>query len=294
MKQKTINLLIIGLFISAVGIIIVYQLVVDSRIVIEDYSIDIDRVGVDKLYLDSVNVLLRNEGNASSKIVKIILSLGKSKIEKTLVGSLDPGEERKLFLPTYPPLEKEIGVEQLKGTITVINSSGRILTEKNITVPIPIVKIGDAGWSQHDMSLTLLEWKESDVAVEGPYWGGGYYTFTAKPEMKFIILIYRFQNNSKRPQSTPYLSEGEIVTDKGYIYKVWHSPSGASSKEYKPRNATTEEINTLTGGSGGYEELMPEKKSAKGRIAFEIPKDETPIEASIKGISALIEYQRTE
>lgn len=171
-----------------------------------------------------------------------------------------------------------------------------IVYERN--VPIPIAKIGntvpDVGRSQHDMSLTLLEWKESDVVVEGPYWEDEYYTFTAKPEMKFIIMIYRFQNNWNRPQSTPYFSEGEIATDKGYFYKVWHSPSGVSSKEYKPRGATAEEINTLTGDSGGYEELMPGKKSAKGRIAFEIPKDETPIGASIKGISALIKYQSSE
>lgn len=173
-----------------------------------------------------------------------------------------------------------------------------VYVKEKRNVPIPIAKIGnvipDVGRSQHDMSLTLLEWKESDVAVDGPYWSSGYYTFTAKPEMKFIILIYRFQNNWKRPQLTPYFSEGEIATDKGYFYKVWHSPSGTSSEEYKPREATAEEINTLTGNSGSREELMPGKKSAKGRVVFEIPKDETPIEASIKGISALIEYQRSE
>lgn len=294
MKQKTVGLLIIGLLVSAVGIMSGCVKEETTSIVVEEY-IDIDHVGIDKLYLDKVDVLVRNEGSASVKIDKIILSLGESKIEDTLVGPLNPGEEKVFSLPTYPPLGKEIGVEHVKGMISVIDSSGKTLAEENIAVPIPIARTGDTipevGWSQHDMSLTLLEWKESNVAVEGPYSGGAYYTFTAKPEMKFIILIYRFQNNWKRLQSTPYLSKGEIVTDNGYIYKLWHSPLGVSSKEYKPRKATTEEINTLMGGSGGYEELLP-KKSVKGRVAFEIPKDQTPIEASIKEVSLLIKYQR--
>ena len=82
--------------------------VTPPKIIIEAYNISIDDVGVDKLYLDSVKVLLRNEGGTSVKINKIVLSLGKSKIEEhPFFESLNPGEKREFSLPTYPPLEKK-------------------------------------------------------------------------------------------------------------------------------------------------------------------------------------------
>lgn len=267
------------------------QQVIESKIVIKGYNIEIDHVGVDKLYLDEVNVLLRNEGSAPIKIDRIILSLGKSKIEDTLVGSLNPGEEKDFSLPTYPPLEKEIGIDEVKGMISVIDSSGKILAEEYITIQIPVARIGDTipeVEGKHNLSLTLRSWKESDIAVDGPY-STGYYTFTAKPGMKFIILIYRFQNNWIRPQDTPYLDAGEIATNKGYIYAIWNPLGGATSEEYKPRKATDDEVKTLVGDSGGYEDLLPEE-STVGCVVFEIPKDETPIEASIVHVPPLIKY----
>lgn len=266
----------------------------ESKIIIKDYNISIDNVDIDKLYLDSVKVLLRNEGNTSAKIDKIVLSSGKSKIEDTSIGSLNSGEEKEFSLPVYHPLEKKIGVEQLKGLINVIDSSGKILAERDIIIPLPIVRIGDtipevgADISKHKLSLTLLSWKESDIAVDGPY-TSGYYTFTAKPGMKFIILIFEVRNNWIRPQETPDLDAGEIATDKGYIYPVWGPPLGVHSEEYKPRKATEEEIKALIGDSGSYEDLLPEE-SAKGCVVFEIREDETPIEASIAHMSPLIKF----
>lgn len=307
MKQKTLYL-IIGLLVLAVVMMSgcieektpsevpkeTPQQVIESKIVIKDYNIEIDHAGVDKLYLDEVNVMLRNEGSAPVKIDKIVLSLGKSKIEDTLVGSLNPGEEKEYSLPTYPPLEKEIGIEQAKGIISTIDSSGKILTEKNITIRIPIARIGatipEVG-GKHNLSLTLLSWKESNIAVNGPYgvFEEEYYTFTAKPGMKFIILTFKFQNNGIRPQETPYLDEGEIATDKGYIYPMWKPVGGISAEEYKPRKATDEEVKTLIGDSGGFEELLPEE-STVGCVVFEIPKDGTPIEVSIIYVPSIIKY----
>lgn len=143
------------------------------------------------------------------------------------------------------------------------------------------VKVGETIPEVADhLSMTLLWWTESNVAVNGPYSSGDYYTFTAKPNMKFVILAYRFQNNGVRPQETPYLDEGEIQTDKGYFYPVWSPPHGANSTEYKPRRATTEEVNSLIGDSGGYEKLLPEE-SVVGAIVFEIPADQSPVEAKI-------------
>lgn len=263
----------------------------ESKIVIGAYNLSIKDVGVDKLYFDKVDVLLRNEGSTLFKIDKIILSSGKSKIEKTHIGSLNPREEKEFTLPTYPPLEKAIGIEPVKGTISVIDSSGEVLAEENITIQIPVARIGDTipeVEGKHNLSLTLLSWEESNIAVDGPY-STGYYTFTAKPGMKFIILIYRFQNNWIRPQETPYLNAGEIATDKGYIYTTWDPPVGIHSEEYKPRKATDDEVKTLIGDSGGYEDLLPEE-SIIGCVVFEIPEDETPIEASIVHVPPLIKF----
>jgi hypothetical protein len=320
MNRKTVGLLIVGLLvlvaamISGCIMVLVVAMIsgsikeeipsippvqplvqpsVELRIVIEAFNISLDNVGVDKLYPDSIKVLLSNEGRASVEIDKVVLSLGKTKIEDTpIFGSLNPGEKMEFSLPTYPPLEKEIGIDEVKGKISVIDTSGKILTEKNITIQIPIARIGDTIQveDKHDLSLTLLSWKESNIAVNGPYAGDEYYTFTAKSGMKFIILIFKFQNNWTRPQETPYLKAGEIATDKGYIYPTWDPPLGVHSEEYKPREATNEEIKTLVGDSGAFEDLLPEE-STVGCVVFEIPKDETPIEANIIYVTPLIRYE---
>ncbi len=171
------------------------------------------------------------------------------------------------------------------------------MAEKNITIPIPIVRIGDTipevgrSIDKHNLSLTLLSSIESGIAVDGPYSGDEYYTFTAKPGMKFVILIFKFQNNWIRVQETPYLNTGEIATNKGYIYNTWDSPFGIHSEEYKPRKSTDEEVKTLIGNSGGYEDLLPEE-STIGCVVFGIPEDEIPIEASIVNVPSLIKYER--
>jgi len=266
--------------------------VAPPKIIIEAYNISIDDVGVDKLYLDSIKVLLRNEGSISVEINKIVLSLGKSKIENAFFESLNPGEKKEFSLPTYAPLEKKIGIDEVKGMISVIDTSGKIIAEENITIRIPIARIGDTirVEGKHNLLLTPLSWKESNIAVDGPYGEDEYYTFTAKPGMKFIILIFKFQNNWIRPQETPYLNAGEIATDKGHIYTVWDPPVGIYSEEYKPRKATDEEVEVLVGDSGAYEDLLP-GKSTVGCVVFEIPKDEIPIEASIVYVPPLIRYE---
>jgi hypothetical protein len=262
-----------------------------SKIVIEASNISVDDMGVDKLYFGSVKVLLKNEGKASAKIDKIVLFSGKSKIEDTLVGSLNPREEKEFSLLTYPPLEKEVGIDEVKGMIRVIDTLGKILAEENVSIQVPVARIGDTipeVEGKHNLSLNLLSWKERDIAVDGPYGlNEKYYTFTAKPGMKFIILVFKFQNNWIRPQETPCLDSGEIGTNEGYIYPVWNPPLGTSSEEYKPRKATDKEIRELIGDSEAYEKLLPEE-SVIGCVVFEIPEDETPIEASIAYVRSII------
>ena len=72
---------------------------------------------------------------------------------------------------------------------------------------------------------------------------------------------------------------------------MWNPPVGVLSEEYNPREATNNEVETLIGDSGGYEELLPEE-STVGRMVFEIPEDETPVEARISGVSYLIKLGR--
>ncbi len=309
MKRKTLSLLIIGVLILAVVIMdgCIEEENSEStsepkpgqlgepKIVIKEYNISIYDVGVDRFYFDSVKVLLRNEGRASAEIEKLLLSSGKSKIDNTLYSeqSLNPGEEKdfKFYLPTYTAVEKEIGADKVKGTISIINTSGGILAEKNITIQVPNVRIGDTITEVEDtnnLSMTLLWWKKSDIAVDGLY-VNGYYTFIAKPNMTFIILAYKFQNNWNREQITPYINQGEIATNKKYIYNRWNPPEGVNSEEYQPRESTEEEVNELIGDSGGYENLLP-GESVEGCIVFEIPEDQTPIETSIAYMLPLIKY----
>jgi hypothetical protein len=129
-------------------------------------------------------------------------------------------------------------------------------------------------------TLTFLSWKESDIAVRGPY-VTGHYTFTAQPGMKFVIVAFKFRNDWKSPQYTPSL-EGTLVTDKGHEFPVWDPPAGILSDECNPRQATEEERQTLPGDAAAYQELVPEAESEAGALVFEMPADEAPVSASLK------------
>ena len=284
------------------------ELSAESKIVIESYNISIGDVGVDKLYFDKAEVLLRNEGDVSATDIELVISSNKEEIEGYSSIALEPGEEKKVsysFDLISGELSKGIGIEEIAVTMRLLGYPERkgiekvekqILVEKNITIPIPIVRIGNTisevggGIDKHNLSLTLLSWRESDMAVDGPYSGDNYYTFTAKPGMKFVILIFKVRNNWIRVQETPYLNSGEIATNKGYIYNTWNPPISFHSEEYKPRKSTDEEVKILIGDSGGYEDLLPEE-SIMGCVVFEIPEDEIPIEASIVNVPSLIKYE---
>jgi len=133
------------------------------------------------------------------------------------------------------------------------------------------------------LSVTFLSWVERDIAVEGPYCGDTYYSFNAKPGMKFIIIVFEFKNNGVREITTPHIDSGEITTDKGYFYSVWSSPNGIYSEEYSPRESYEEEVKMFIGNSGGFEKLLPEE-SVKGCVMFEIPEDEVPLKANLEYI----------
>ena len=153
-----------------------------------------------------------------------------------------------------------------------------------------VARIGDTipevGLAEEDLSMTLVAWAESDIAVDGPYVGNEFYTFTARPGMKFIILEFEFHNNWVREQETPYFNKGEVRTDKGYFYQVWSPPGGIHSEEYAPRPSTQEEVENL-GGSGAFEDLLPER-SVRGHVVFEIPEDEEPEEVELSQVPVAI------
>ncbi len=162
-------------------------------------------------------------------------------------------------------------------------------------VPIPEfipAEIGDTipgvgYWGEAvGFDMTLLSCQESAKVVLGPY-SGGYYTFTARPGMKFILLNYRFYNDRTKEQRTPYLSEGEVRTNLGINYKVWQPIDGIWTEGYDARPATEEELIALDGSASAYKILLPEE-SARGRVVFKIPTDQSPTEVVLKSVTVPI------
>ncbi|MBA7590816.1 hypothetical protein ES708_32956 [subsurface metagenome] len=273
------------------------------KVVIQEFTPTICDVGVDKIYFTELRVSLENEGDLQVTICKLVIASNTGQLEGDIYTTLEPREKKTISSSFFSPgreINKGIGVEEVTVTVRVLGYQGQsgdikeeVLGEGKFTISVPIARIGDTiteYQGKHDLPLTLLWWEESDIAVDGPY-VSGYYTFTARPGMKFIILAYEFMNNGMREQETPYLSAGEIATTpKGYCYQVFHPPLGVHSEEYNPRRATAEEVKTLIGDSGGYERLWPEE-SVIGCVVFEIPKDATPIEASIVYLPLLVRFQ---
>ncbi|MBI3953816.1 MAG: hypothetical protein HY330_04825 [Chloroflexi bacterium] len=163
--------------------------------------------------------------------------------------------------------------------------------------PLPVAKIGDTvqGVGQYyslpGMSLTLLSVQESPIAVAGPYYGSYYYTYTAWPGMKFVVLSYRFTNSWVRQQTTRSLLRGEVQTaPKGYYYGVWYPPANANVAGYQWRYATAAEISRLGANNAGLIPLLPEQ-AAVGRVVFEVPADARPTEVRLFGLPARISLQ---
>jgi hypothetical protein len=193
------------------------------------------------------------------------------------------------FLPTTPTLPTLTPFPPATPTTQPTPTKTPVPT----ATPRPIARIGDTipevGADNRNLSMTLIAWMESDIAVDGPY-QGEFYTFTARPGMKFVILIFELRNNWVREQYTPYLSAGELLTDKGYFYRVRSPPLGIHSEEYKPRPSTEETVQDLVGNSGGFEKLLPEE-SVRGCIVFEIPEEQKPVEAKIGEVPLTVRFQ---
>lgn len=161
--------------------------------------------------------------------------------------------------------------------------------EQEVTFGGTITGVGK-GYGTPGFTMRLLSWLESGIAVDGPY-NTGYYTFTAKPGMKFVILQYEFVNDWVKQQETPYLDAGEVLTGpNGYYYEIWNPPLGVLSAEYAPSPSMQDQIDRLGGDVGAYETLLP-GESTTGRVVFELPEDMSPVEAEIAHVPAKITFK---
>jgi len=173
-------------------------------------------------------------------------------------------------------IDRMPGQDSLTIELTAFSRYGELLAQRSFRVKIPTVSIGetlpDVG---NDMSLTLLWWKESKIAL--CRWSKSeVYTINSKPGFKFVLLAYEFQNNGRRLGETPYIDKGEIATTQGYIYPSLDLGHRDYLEEHSPREPRSQELSEFIGDSGGYEKLLP-RETVKGRIIFEIPKDGKPL-----------------
>lgn len=273
-----------------------------EEITIEAWDASVEHVGINELHLETFHVLLTNESNRSIKIGIVSLSSGKSVIKRMFSELLQPGEKKDFSLICSQPLERDVRIRELKCKIMVGQDIGTVMcpivTEKEISIPVPTSGIGYTQpvgiLREKTITLTLLSWRESDKVLAGPYSEETYYVCTARPGNKFISLIFELRNDWSKPQKTPYFNFGDVFTDKGTIYPSWQTPSDPTlfHEEYAAIPATKEEIDTLIGNSGGRD-LLP-GESILGRVIFEVPQDEHPVEASINSLRPLIEYNRNQ
>jgi len=269
-----------------------------TEVAIEEWNVEIEHVGIEKVDLESFEVVLRNTSSRPINIGVISLHAGNSENKRMFSTEMNPGAKRSFSVFTSEPLERPRGARSLGCKIIVGEDIGKVMSpiiaEKEISISIPTAGIGYTQrvgiLKEKTITLTLLSWKEGDKALAGPYPDGTYYIYTPRPGNKFIMLIYELRNDWSQSQKTPHIKFGDMLTDNGEIYSAWQAPSDPAnlSQEYIGRPATDEEITTLIRYSGGRE--LASGESIKGRIIFEIPEEENPVEASIHSLRPLIEY----
>jgi hypothetical protein len=226
-----------------------------SEIVLVSYTLSpVSSAHLDTLGLGDVEVTLRNEGNAPAEIYKLILTVGEKEYTSLPWKTLDPQEEADFTIYCWGSVDRQIGTYSYSftGKLEVQDYDQQTLLKQDLTFTITIPTIGmgdtlpDVGYLRTDnMSFTPLSWSESHTAE-------------ADPGMKFVILHFRYQNNSVRVQNTPYIFSGEIATDEGYIYPLDLNRSNDAS----------------------YEELY-QGESVEGSLTFQIPEGATPVEVRL-------------
>ena len=129
-------------------------------------------------------------------------------------------------------------------------------------------------YSDTTYAVTFLTATDSPIAVLT--YSSGPYTFTMLPDRKFLVVTFRFRNNSIRPAQTPDLG-GIVVTDRGFEFRDWSPPIGVDYEGYNARPSTDEEVLGVPPDSQAYIDLFPEAESGVGAIIFEIPADQQAV-----------------
>lgn len=231
---------------------------------------------VDEFTMDGVEWSFRNEGSEKVRIDRLVVYLEKSKFERELNISLNPGKEwsSQLYSPPFPiTLKKSVGMS-VKGKLEVISEG--IAVEKNFTVPLSSMNAGEAVnniAARNELSLAFLGWKESKVVVYR--YKDSYYRFEAKPDMKFVVLALKLSNSGKTV-FIPIL-DGEIATDKG-IYKTW-IPDFSEKYLWK---GDSRALVPLT-----RERILP-GESVVFHVVFEVPENEKPLYAGLSNVPAYL------
>jgi len=169
--------------------------------------------------------------------------------------------------------------------------------KRELKIRVPTVKFGEiippgklnplvfASTDIRNIKVKMISWFESKEACEGPFVDDDYYIFNASKGMKFIILKLNFTNIGKRITSTPYISEGEIGTNAGNIYPLWHYPPPSINQKH----VSPEELEKIC---PIYEkEKLLQGESSIEYLVFEIKEDEKPVEAFLPGIPYIIVFQ---
>lgn len=239
------------------------------EIVLADYtSSPVSSAYLDSFYLDDTEITLRNEGGASAEIYELILTIGGEEFTRYPMETLGSWQEATYSIRCYGSVDREIGTYSFTGKLEVQDSDYRTLFEQDLNFTVPALGMDDTipeiPWTDN-MSLTLLSWRESYTVTYLGTWDEPT-TVEADPGWKFIILNFRFTNNSIRVQDTPYISSGEIATDEGYIYSL---------------TPYSDEV--------GYEELY-QGESIEGFLTFQIPDGATPVEADLEHIDPLVRF----
>jgi len=224
-----------------------------------------------------------------------ILKVGDKELRCSCIA--DPNKDDECSVPDYQGIviDRPINVREFDGKLLLVNLTNheQVFLEKVLKLKVPTVKFGEIIppeklsplYSEYeDIQIKLVSWFEGKKACEGPFFGGDYLAFNASKGMKFIILKLNFTNIGKRIKSTPYISEGEIATNTGNIYPLWHYPSG-----WKGREASQDELEKIC---PVYEkEKLLQGESSIEYIMFEIRENEKPVEALLPDIPYLIVFQ---
>lgn len=116
--------------------------------------------------------------------------------------------------------------------------------------------------SNPGLRFKFLKWRESPIAVEGPFSGNEYCTYSAKPGMKFVVMDYKVRNADVRQHYVSQIGAAYVKTSKGYEHTKFDHPgcnSDAAKTPCRARKSTPHEISELVASTITKSKLLPEE-----------------------------------